>query len=250
MEKIVFTILFRQILRNWQDILAAGINPQNVLLLGFGGGPLSAVEYRIALGFGASVGIVAGTGGSADELLDDPLWSAMPNLYPLPFDASTVRAFTTPPEHPLDSAVREEMAKSFHDRYVADGVERLPGNMRPWDQLDDTFKKANLEQAEYSIKILEAAGFKVRKGNGTPPFFGKLKDSEIECMAEIEHGRWNMERLRDGWRYGKIRDDSKKIHDCLVPWTELPEEIKHYDREIVRAFPSILAQAGLEMLRG
>jgi hypothetical protein len=68
-------------------------------------------------------------------------------------------------------------------------------------------------------------------------------------MAELEHGRWNVERLRDGWRFGKPRDDSRKLHDCLVPWNELPEEIKRYDRDAVRAFPEILAQAGLEIYR-
>jgi len=40
-------------------------------------------------------------------------------------------------------------------------------------------------------------------------------------MAELEHGRWNIERLRDGWRPGP-RADEKKIHDCLVAW-ERPE---------------------------
>jgi hypothetical protein len=41
-----------QILQSWQDLLDSGIYPQNILLLGFGGGPLSALEYRLALAFG------------------------------------------------------------------------------------------------------------------------------------------------------------------------------------------------------
>jgi len=75
---------------------------------------------------------------------------------------------------------------------------------------------------------------------------------EIERMAEMEHGRWNVERLRDGWRSGKPRDDQKKIHDCLAPWKDLPdgeEGVKKYDRQSVRAFPAILAHAGLEVVR-
>lgn len=63
-------------------------------------------------------------------------------------------------------------------------------------------------------------------------------------MAELEYGRWNVERLRGGWRSGKTRDDSRKIQNCLVPWKELPDAIKRYDREAVRAFPKILAKAG------
>jgi hypothetical protein len=71
-------------------------------------------------------------------------------------------------------------------------------------------------------------------------------------MAELEHGRWNVERLRNGWRYGKPRDDDKKLHDCLVPWADLPDGddgFKKYDRDAVRKFPAILAKAGLEIFR-
>jgi ppGpp synthetase/RelA/SpoT-type nucleotidyltranferase len=238
-----------QILRNWSDIVAAGVKPQDVLLLGFGGGSLSAVEYRIALGLGASVGIVAGTGGSADELLADPLWSGLSNLYRLPFDSATVRAFVMPSDHDLDAAAQEKMAKAFHAKYVAGSSSRLPPNMRPWDKLEDTFKKANLEQAHYSVEILEAAGFECRKADGQPVILSNFTDDEVDRMAKLEHGRWNIERLRDGWRYGKTRDDSHKIHNCLVPWEELLEDIKDYDRTAVRAFPEILAQAGLEVRR-
>jgi ppGpp synthetase/RelA/SpoT-type nucleotidyltranferase len=238
-----------QILRYWSDIRSSGIQPRDVLMLGFGGGALSAVEYRIALGLGASVGIVANTGDSADNLLADPLWSGLPNLYHLPFDSATVRAFVMPSDHDMDPSAQEEMARIFHTRYVAGSSKRLPSNMRPWDRLEATFKRANLEQAHYSVEILEAAGFAVRKADGPPLILSDFSDAEVERMAELEHGRWNIERLRDGWRSGRTRDDSRKIHDCLVRWDELPDDIKDYDRDAVRAFPAILAKAGFEVGR-
>jgi ppGpp synthetase/RelA/SpoT-type nucleotidyltranferase len=238
-----------QILRTWSDLLAAGVEPRDVLLLGFGGGSLSAVEYRVALGLGASVGIVAETGGTAEELLADPLWAGLPNLYQLPFDSATARAFVMPPDHGPEPAALEEMAKSFHETYVAGSAHRFPPNMQPWDVLADTFKTANLEQARYSVEIIEAAGFKVGKPRRSPAKFKGFSGREVERMAELEHGRWNVERLRDGWRYGKTRDDSRKIHNFLVPWAELPDHIKAYDRKAVRAFPATLAKAGLEVRR-
>lgn len=82
-----------QVLRYWADILAAGIEPRSVHLVGIGGGHVSAVEYRIALALGAAVGIVKGTGGSADELLDDAQWSGLSNVQRLPCDARKVREF-------------------------------------------------------------------------------------------------------------------------------------------------------------
>ena len=121
--------------------------------------------------------------------------------------------------------------------------------MRPWAKLRDTYRTANLEQARYAGEILHTAGFGVRRSRGTPKIFTKFTNKDIEFMAELEHGRWNVERLRNGWRPGKLRDDAKKIHNCLVPWRELPVHIKKYDRKSVSAFPQILAKAGLEIYR-
>ena len=236
-----------QILRYWTDILAGGGRPCEVVVLGFGGGPMSMVEYQIALGLGAAVGLVTDTGGTVDELPADPLWSGLPNLFPLPLDAGTLRAFVIPSDHAFDPAVQEEMAKSFHARYVASSSSRLPANLRPWPELDPTFKKANTEEATYSVEIIAAAGFGVRTAK-QPAIFTGFTDQDVEHMAETEHGRWNVERLRDGWRFGP-RNDTKKLHNCLVPWNKLPDDIKHYDRDAVRAFPEILAKAGLEVYR-
>ena len=84
-----------QVLQIWADILASDIAPKSVFLVGIGGGTVSALEYRIALALGASVGIVTGTGGSADALLSDPLWLDRPNLYPLDCTPHSIRTFLT-----------------------------------------------------------------------------------------------------------------------------------------------------------
>ncbi len=121
--------------------------------------------------------------------------------------------------------------------------------MRPWPSFDATFKTASQEQAKYAVAILEAAGFTVQSAKSKPKIFDEFTDEEVERMAELEHGRWNMERLRNGWRYGRPRDDARRIHDCLVSWKDLDDGIKAYDRAAVQAFPKILAQAGLVAFR-
>ncbi len=246
-----------QILKNWTDILAAGIRPEDVRMLGFGGGDLCAVEYRIALGLGAWVGIVEGSGGTAELLLSDDLWRDSPRLLTLPNDPASIRALSQPPRvRPgLDDATVEKMAMAFHEEYVKGSTNRLPDNMKPWGRkLKDTFKTANREQAKYSVQILEACGFTVEPAADPkkPAIFTGFTPAEVERMAEMEHGRWNIERLRNGWRFGKPRDDEKKRHDCLVSWKALPdgeEGVKKYDRQSVLKFPEILAQAGLEVRR-
>jgi len=51
-----------------------------------------------------------------------------------------------------------------------------------------------------------------------------------EQLAENTHDNWAIQRLEDGWTYGLKRDDEKKQHPCLVPYAELPEAEKEYDR--------------------
>lgn len=52
-----------------------------------------------------------------------------------------------------------------------------------------------------------------------------------ERLAENAHDLWAAQRLKDGWTYGPQRDDAKKQHPCLVPYADLPESEKEYDRE-------------------
>jgi ryanodine receptor 2 len=51
-----------------------------------------------------------------------------------------------------------------------------------------------------------------------------------EQLAENVHEVWAAGRIADGWRWGEQRDDARRLHPCLVPYDQLPEEEKEYDR--------------------
>lgn len=51
-----------------------------------------------------------------------------------------------------------------------------------------------------------------------------------EMIAENVHEVWAASRIREGWIYGKERNDVLKQHPCLIPYKELPEIEKEYDR--------------------
>jgi len=53
----------------------------------------------------------------------------------------------------------------------------------------------------------------------------------IEALAENVHDTWAKGRLDAGWTYGPVRDDARKQHPCLVPYADLPESEKSYDRD-------------------
>lgn len=51
-----------------------------------------------------------------------------------------------------------------------------------------------------------------------------------EMIAKNVHEVWSKSRMDEGWTYGPERDDVHKKHPCLVPYEELPEVEKEYDR--------------------
>jgi ryanodine receptor 2 len=53
----------------------------------------------------------------------------------------------------------------------------------------------------------------------------------LERLAENTHDVWAAQRIKEGWEYGPMRDDANKKHPCLVPYADLPESEKEYDRK-------------------
>ncbi|NET12789.1 MAG: DUF4071 domain-containing protein, partial [Okeania sp. SIO1H6] len=53
-----------------------------------------------------------------------------------------------------------------------------------------------------------------------------------ELLAKNTHEIWAKQRFSEGWKYGKNRDDAQKLHPGLVPYEELPESEKEYDRVV------------------
>jgi len=51
-----------------------------------------------------------------------------------------------------------------------------------------------------------------------------------EKIAENVHENWSAGRISEGWTYGESRDDKNKTTPCLVPYSELTEVEKEYDR--------------------
>lgn len=67
--------------------------------------------------------------------------------------------------------------------------------------------------------------------------------SLTEVLAESTHDNWASQRILDGWTYGPRRDDVLKTHPSLIPYEQLPEHEKVYDRrstmETVKAILSL-----------
>jgi hypothetical protein len=74
-----------------------------------------------------------------------------------------------------------------------------------------------------------------------------LSPAAVEAMAELEHLRWEAATRTAGYRYGPVRDEAAKYHELLLPWSELPDDAREIDREMVRRRPAMLANAGFRI---
>jgi RyR domain-containing protein len=71
-----------------------------------------------------------------------------------------------------------------------------------------------------------------------------------EQLAENAHEVWAQRRMAEGWRYGPRRDEDKKEHPSLVPYDELPESEKEYDRSTAMETLKVLLALGYRIEKG
>lgn len=237
-------------LQAWTDIVAAGIDPARVRLVGINGGRISAAEYRIALALGATVALVTDSGREAAKLVPDTRWGGSERLIDMPADAASVRAYVGGTCVPVPEDLQEAIAREMHEVYRRDKERELRPDepaLAEWDELIPEFRRSSLQHAGDIFAKLALIGLEAVPVSGTKPKLHVIPEKQVEALAEIEHGRWNVERLLEGWRYGPVKDVKRRVSPYLVPWSELSDSIREYDRAFIRAIPETLARQGYEV---
>ena len=69
----------------------------------------------------------------------------------------------------------------------------------------------------------------------------------IEQMAKNVHEVLAQSRIKQGWRYGNERSDALKQHPCLIPYEELPEVEKAYDRDTALETLKLISKLGFKI---
>ena len=72
-------------------------------------------------------------------------------------------------------------------------------------------------------------------------------ESLVEVMAKNVHEVWAKTRIKQGWTYGLERSDKLKTHPCLVPYNELSEEEKEYDRNTSISTLKLILKLGFKI---
>jgi hypothetical protein len=133
--------------------------------------------------------------------------------------------------------VWERAAKLIHQRYVASmGPDQNPPPSRlPWAELDEFYRDSNRRLVRNALWMVEQIAEHTWNTWGDPPTplgandmvgltplqqlarMGFDEDSAMK-MAKAEHEDWCRYYRHNHWKYGPVRDDSRKIHNKLVDW--------------------------------
>lgn len=70
-----------------------------------------------------------------------------------------------------------------------------------------------------------------------------------EEIAKNVHEVWSQNRMNEGWVYGPVRNDEKRETPCLVPYEDLPEEEKAYDRNTAFSTLRLIVSLGFDIVK-
>jgi len=152
----------------------------------------------------------------------------------------------------LLGSAREIIAKAIHEKYRRNQQDKKVTDdpaMQPWEKLGEDFKESNRQQADQIPEKLRSIKCDFSQVTDRQPVEFEFTKEEVESLAEIEHDRWMAERQLAGWRYGAVRDDKRKTSPYLIPWSDLADDVKQWDRDTVLGMPKFLAEAGFEIYR-
>jgi len=137
----------------------------------------------------------------------------------------------------LMDEVTDELARTIHSAYVNTQMPFVT-----WKELNEDMKDANRWQADHLSIKLRAIGC---DGDDLSPLDKAERNPEVfERLSEMEHRRWMAERLMDGWRYGTERDNSRKIHNLIVPYEQLSDAEKNKDKDMVQNIRNLVKSEG------
>jgi ppGpp synthetase/RelA/SpoT-type nucleotidyltranferase len=251
-----FSVL--EVISYWVDILFSDVKREKVFVFGMNGGNTSVLEYKIALAIGAKVCLVGKLGGSAHDIIIDPEWNRVSNLYNIPDDPLTIWAMINHDKPGLlTSEEINKLAPVVHEFYR----EKRRKDLKPeketdinkyrvvmkWDKLAPSLQNSNLKQVAFMEHIFNRGKLKFKKSSNPAKFIIPDNYKTIDDMARFEHARWNAERLLDGWKYGP-KDVLNKVTPYLIPWDELDSETKTYDYDPIKNFPGLLMTIGYEIV--
>ena len=110
---------------------------------------------------------------------------------------------------------------------------------REWDDLTEEQKDANRFAADHFKIKVRSIGLDPGS-TGLARQWARLDEEQIELLSRMEHERWSAPLWLSGWNTGVVRDEMNRLHPDLIPYDDLSEGTKGYDRDQVKAVAEYL----------
>ena len=122
------------------------------------------------------------------------------------------------------------MHESYRHNAASNGWPLKPDLDRPFAGLSAEYQEANRAAARRIPDVLSVIGVRILPPQeATAPALseaelGDLVQRHMKALAPAEHEGWMRVRVEAGWTLGTVRDDSRKLHPCIVPFEALSED--------------------------
>ena len=156
-----------------------------------------------------------------------------------------------------DKAKGGSPSPQFHAIYMtwieeaADDIEYLNLETLTDESVDrEAFMKAWKCSSYYMVKISKtAAGYNPQPINVEDIDLDASLEELTEAIAENAHDIWARARMDEGWTYGPVRDDATKRHPDLIPYSQLPDSEKEYDRIMAMNTLRLVRRLGYDIVK-
>jgi hypothetical protein len=143
----------------------------------------------------------------------------------------------------------EGMAREIHNSYLetirSSGVDvtTLPHYIE-WDSLNEEQREKNRRPARDLESRLLNIGLTIAPHStaGSRPLH--LDPATVEQLAEDEHDAWMLTQLANGYRFGEVREEDRRIHPQMVAYEDLVDTERQKDRDAVRQMGRLLESIG------
>jgi hypothetical protein len=155
----------------------------------------------------------------------------------------------------LEGELLERLAEAAHDAYRAgrerdgwtygprDNARKTHPLLVPYAQIPETYKDSNRATVRNIPRKLAAIGCRMAAARTVDPPRSFTPD-ELGVLDRVEHELWMEERIAAGFELGEPTDEHPNRSPYLVPFDELPDDVRQRDRDLIVAIPDILARAG------
>lgn len=113
----------------------------------------------------------------------------------------------------------------------------------------EQFLEAWSSSVNYLIAITNAVDYNPHPIDTTDVTLEEELNELMEAIAENAHEVWGLERQKEGWTYGPLRDDIQKHNPDMIAYSRLPESEKQYDRAMAEHTLKLVKKLGWDIIK-